>query len=91
MSPVTVRDIELALARRFPTERAESWDRVGLLAGDPSALVTGVTLALDPTPSAIESALAAGSNVLVTHHPAYLQSLSDIRPGPGPAGARTGR
>lgn len=86
MSPVTVRDIELALARRFPTERAESWDHVGLLAGDPSATVTGVTLALDPTLSAIESARAVGANVLVTHHPAYLQPLSDVRPGPGPAG-----
>ena len=49
MSRVTTADIERAIAARFPTEWAEDWDRVGLLAGDPEREVTGVVLALDPT------------------------------------------
>jgi len=87
MSPVRVSDIERAIAKRFPVERAEEWDRCGLLAGDPDAVVSGVTLALDPTPSAIASAAEAGSNVLVTHHPAFLKPPQWLTPGRGSAGA----
>lgn len=86
MSPVSVREIEVAIARRFPPERAESWDRVGLLAGDPSADVTGVTLALDATPEALAATAAAGHNVLVTHHPAFLDPPLSIVAGTGPGG-----
>jgi dinuclear metal center YbgI/SA1388 family protein len=81
-----VHDIESAIARRFPIERAEAWDRVGLLAGDPKREVTGVAFALDPTPAAIEQAVTAGANVLVTHHPAFLEPLGTVRPGTGPTG-----
>ncbi|HSK46515.1 MAG TPA: Nif3-like dinuclear metal center hexameric protein [Coriobacteriia bacterium] len=83
---VRVRDIELALATRFPPERAEGWDRVGLLAGDPERVVTGVMLALDPTREAIRSAVRSGANVLVTHHPAFLEMPASLSPGPGPSG-----
>ena len=86
MSPVRVGDIERAIAKRFPLERAEEWDRCGLLAGDPDALVTGVSLALDPTTSAIAATVGAGANVLVTHHPAFLTVPQWLTPGRGAAG-----
>ncbi len=86
MSEIRVRTIETAIARRFPLERAESWDRVGLLAGDPDALVTGVVVALDPTRAAIREAAGRGANVLVTHHPAFLSAPERIVPGRGGAG-----
>jgi putative NIF3 family GTP cyclohydrolase 1 type 2 len=87
MSNVTIGDIERAIARRFPPQRAEAWDRVGLLAGDPERAVTGVVLALDPTIAAIESAAGLDANVLVTHHPAFLDPPhGPLRPGPGPEG-----
>ncbi len=86
MSSVRISDIALALDRAFPTEWAEDWDRVGLLAGDPSREVTGVVLALDPTRKAIEEARARGANVLVTHHPAFLKTPSWLTPGRGAAG-----
>jgi putative NIF3 family GTP cyclohydrolase 1 type 2 len=72
VSRVTVGDVERAIAKRFPTEWAEEWDRVGLLAGDPDREVTGVVLALDPTRAAIAHAAGVGANVVVTHHPAFL-------------------
>lgn len=81
MRPVFVRDIERAVAAALPVERAEAWDRVGLLAGDPEAVVTGVTLALDPTVDALHAAADMGANVLVTHHPAYLSPPAPLRPG----------
>lgn len=86
MSSVRVSDIERALAEAFPPEWAEEWDRVGLLAGDPQREVTGVTLALDPSPGALASAIAAGDNVLLTHHPAFLKTPQWLTPGPGPSG-----
>lgn len=86
MSPVIVSDIEHAIAKRFPPERAEAWDRVGLLAGDPQAVVTGVALALDSTREAIAEAARLGANVLVTHHPAFLEPPSRLAPGAGPGG-----
>jgi len=86
VSTVTVADIDRAIAGAFPPSRAEAWDRVGLLAGDPEVPVTGVALALDPSRSAIRRAREAGANVLVTHHPAFLEPPAGIVPGAGSAG-----
>lgn len=81
-----IADVAARLARSFPPEWAESWDRVGLLAGDATREVTGVSLALDPTRAAISTATATGANLLVTHHPAFLEPPSAIAPGMGPGG-----
>jgi dinuclear metal center YbgI/SA1388 family protein len=86
MSSINVADIERAVARAFPTEWAEDWDRVGLLVGDPQRAVTGVVLALDPTPEAIAQARALGANVVLTHHPAFLKTPNWLSPGRGSAG-----
>jgi dinuclear metal center YbgI/SA1388 family protein len=86
MTRVLVGDIDRAIAKRFPLEWAEEWDRVGLLAGDPDREVTGVVLALDVTREAIAEAVRVGANVLVTHHPACLETPKWITPGRGAAG-----
>ena len=86
MSRVTVGDVERAIARAFPPEWAEDWDRGGLLAGDPERAVTGVMLALDPTKRAISAAAERGCNVLVTHHPAFLKAPERLTPGRGSSG-----
>jgi len=86
MTGVSVGDIERAIAAEFPLERAEAWDRCGLLAGDADAAVSGVVLALDPTRSAVDDAVARGANVLVTHHPAFLTAPERLAPGAGSAG-----
>lgn len=85
----TVGALEKALLERFPAETAESWDRTGLLVGDPTEPLRGVAVALDPTVEAVLAAKAAGANVLLTHHPAYLNPPEAIHPasardmGPG--------
>lgn len=78
---VNVATIERAVANRFSVERAEEWDRVGLLAGDPEAVVTGIVLALDPTPEVLAEARKLGANVVVTHHPAFLSAPRRLTPG----------
>ena len=77
---LTVGQLERALLARFPRADAEEWDRMGLLAGDPAVPVTGVMTALDPTRPAIDAACAAGANVLLTHHPAFLDPPEAFSP-----------
>lgn len=72
VKPLSVGELELALLKRYPREDAFEWDRTGLLVGDPAQTVTGVAVALDPTGDAIETAAKMGANVLLTHHPVYL-------------------
>lgn len=68
----SVGDIVAAVSEAFPVEWAEPWDAVGLLVGDPAALVKSVFVSLDVTYDSVRRALAAGANVLATHHPAFL-------------------
>ena len=78
--PLTVGQLELALLKRWPREDAEEWDRTGLLAGDPAALVEGIAVALDPTPEAVRAAKQVGANVLLTHHPAFIEPPAAFSP-----------
>lgn len=80
VNPVTVGALERALLAEFPADDAEPWDRTGMSVGDPSRLVTGVAVALDPTVEAIEAAANIGANVLVTHHPAFLAAPDSFKP-----------
>ena len=77
---LSIGALEHALLKAFPQEWAESWDRTGLLVGDPAQTVQGVAIALDVTPDAIGQAKAAGANVLLTHHPAFLSTDGRVRP-----------
>ena len=79
-SLLTVGQLELKLLERFPRSDAESWDRTGLLVGDPSAPITGVAVTLDPTYESIATAERVGANVLLTHHPAFLDPPPVISP-----------
>jgi dinuclear metal center YbgI/SA1388 family protein len=76
----TVGDLTAALERRFPLAWAEPWDRVGLIAGDPSAEVRRVFVTLDATPVAVARASAAGCQAIITHHPPALDDLSRLTP-----------
>ena len=86
---ITVGQLAQALVARFPREDAEEWDRMGLLVGDPSEKVTAVACALDPTLAAVMAAKRKGANVLLTHHPLFLEPpevLSPARALANPAG-----
>lgn len=83
--PETVGQLVQGLSALFPPSDAEPWDRTGLSVGDASVTLRGVATALDPTVDAIRRAQAAGANVLLTHHPAYLEPPAPI--GPRASGA----
>jgi dinuclear metal center YbgI/SA1388 family protein len=77
---LTVGELVAHLDERFPFAWAEPWDRVGLLVGDPTTEVSHVFVTLDPTAEALSLAAAHGANVLVSHHPAFLEPLGALTP-----------
>ena len=82
----SVAALTAALEERFPSATAEPWDRVGLIVGDPAAEVAGVLVTLNATAEAVDRAVASGANLLVTHHPPFLEAPTRFLPAPGPAG-----
>lgn len=74
----TVADVVAALERRYPPGTAESWDRVGLAAGDPAAPVRRVLLAVDPVATVVDEAVAWDADLLVTHHPLLLRPVHSV-------------
>jgi len=83
---MTIGALADALDGRFPYATAEPWDRVGLVIGERSRTVTGVLVTLDATAEAVTRAHDAGANLLVTHHPPFLELRDVPRAGSGPTG-----
>jgi dinuclear metal center YbgI/SA1388 family protein len=62
----------------WPPGRAEQWDAVGTVCGDPAATVDRVLFAVDPVQDIVEEAVALGAQLLVTHHPLYLRGTTTV-------------
>jgi dinuclear metal center YbgI/SA1388 family protein len=75
---LTLAEVVRALERLYPPETAQSWDRVGLVAGDQAQPVERVHFAVDPTLAVIEEARALGADLLVTHHPLLLRGIHSV-------------
>lgn len=81
---VTIGSLEKSIFSKYPKSDEEQWDVSGLTVGEPSIPVKKVAIALDPTVETIEKASRSGANVLVTHHPPYLQGPTVFGPGASP-------
>lgn len=75
---VTLADVVRLLDRRYPPGTAESWDRVGLVAGDPAQPVRRVLLAVDPVAAVVEEAVDWGADLVVVHHPLLLRGVHSV-------------
>jgi dinuclear metal center YbgI/SA1388 family protein len=71
----TLREIVDLVHGWYPPGTADSWDAVGLVAGDPEATVGKVLFAVDPAPEVAEEAVAWGADLLVVHHPLFLKPV----------------
>lgn len=78
---ISVSDILGALESWMPSGMAQSWDNVGLQVGRPEKQVTSVLVALDLTPAIIDEARGKGANLIITHHPPFLQAPKEIEFG----------
>jgi dinuclear metal center YbgI/SA1388 family protein len=74
----TLGQLMLAVEELWPESLAEAWDEVGLVAGHPSADVTRVMFAVDPTLEVIDEAIEWGAELLITHHPLLLRGVTSV-------------
>lgn len=74
----TLGQLMLAVEELWPESLAEEWDEVGLVAGHPSAEVTRVMFAVDPTLEVIDEAIEWGAELLITHHPLLLRGVTTV-------------
>ncbi|MCW2736131.1 Nif3-like dinuclear metal center hexameric protein [Nocardioides sp.] len=74
----SLADVVDLLHSWYPPDTADSYDAVGLVAGDPAAEVGKVLLAVDPTIEVAREAVAWGADLLVVHHPLFLTPVSSV-------------
>jgi dinuclear metal center YbgI/SA1388 family protein len=73
-----VSDVAAVLHGLYDPGTAESWDAVGLVAGDPAAAVRRIMFAVDPVQSVIDEAVDWGADLLVVHHPLLLSPVTSV-------------
>ncbi|MBR2627478.1 MAG: Nif3-like dinuclear metal center hexameric protein, partial [Peptococcaceae bacterium] len=61
-----------------PVHYAEEWDNVGLHAGDRNKEISRIMVALSPGEDAVNAAVEAGVDMLLTHHPLIFRSMKQI-------------
>ncbi|WP_172385988.1 Nif3-like dinuclear metal center hexameric protein [Streptomyces sp. MNP-20] len=71
-------EVIAALDALWPAERAEQWDAVGTVCGDPDQEVSRVLFAVDPVQDIADEAVRLGADLLVTHHPLYLRGTTTV-------------
>ncbi|MEO5608822.1 MAG: Nif3-like dinuclear metal center hexameric protein [Ornithinibacter sp.] len=76
--PMRLREVVAVVDRLYPPESAQSWDRVGLVTGDPDQPVRRIHFAVDPTLAVITEASEAGADLLLTHHPLLLRGVHSV-------------
>ncbi|MFJ8307904.1 MULTISPECIES: Nif3-like dinuclear metal center hexameric protein [unclassified Streptomyces] len=74
-------EVIAALDALWPPERAEGWDAVGTVCGDPDAEVRRVLFAVDPVQEIVDEALKLGADLIVAHHPLYLRGTTTVAAG----------
>lgn len=76
----SLAEVVAALDRRYPPSWAESWDRVGLVLGEPESAVRRVLLTVDCVPATVDEAAALRADLVIAHHPLLLRGVSSVAP-----------
>jgi dinuclear metal center YbgI/SA1388 family protein len=74
----TIATIVDHLEQLAPLRLAADWDNVGLLLGDRAAAVERVMTCLTVTPVSAGEAVAAGAQLIVTHHPILFRPVGRL-------------
>jgi putative NIF3 family GTP cyclohydrolase 1 type 2 len=78
---IRVGDVARIIERAAPPVLALPDDNPGLQVGRAADPVSRILVALDPTPVAVRRAIAAKADLLVTHHPLFMDPLRRIDTG----------
>jgi dinuclear metal center YbgI/SA1388 family protein len=76
-----LHEIIEALNTIAPTRHAESWDNVGLLAGDPEQEVSSALLTIDYTPEVAEERQSLGCKLVIAYHPPIFKAVKRLTAG----------
>lgn len=71
-------DVKALVEDWYPPHRAEEWDAVGLVCGDPDADVRRILLAVDPVQAVADEAVALDADLVIVHHPLYLRGTTSV-------------
>ncbi len=74
----TVKDLCLYLDKIAPVKLSASWDNSGLLAGLMDDKIENILLALDVTSKVVDYAIETGVDLIISHHPLFLNPLKKI-------------
>ena len=75
-----VSDIISIIEEFAPADIQEKWDNTGLQVGSPQQEVHGVLIGFDCTPALVREAVAAGCDMVITHHPLLFGGLKKVDP-----------
>ncbi len=78
-SASTVADFVSAMESIAPVGLAQSWDNVGLLAGDPAAALRRVLLCIDLTRNVVDEAIKTRVDVVMAYHPPIFNPIASLR------------
>jgi dinuclear metal center YbgI/SA1388 family protein len=73
-----VSELVALVERWYPSQRAEDWDAVGLVCGDPEAEVRRILLAVDPVQVVADEAVDLDADLVIVHHPLFLRGTSSV-------------
>lgn len=76
--PISLASLVAKLESIAPLFLAESWDNVGLLAGDPQANIQRVMTCLTISPETVGEAIEGQAQLVVTHHPLPFKPIQRI-------------
>lgn len=74
----TLADFRGVAEEFWPSNTAESWDRVGLVSGSDTAPLRRVLLAVDAVAATVDEALEWDADLLFTHHPLLLRGVHSV-------------
>ncbi len=75
----TVRDFCDAMEQIAPTGLAQSWDNVGLIAGDMTAPLRKVLLCIDLTPAVFKEAKSKHADLVLAYHPPIFTPIKRLQ------------
>ena len=78
MNNPTLRDVVTVLDQLYNPSRAEAWDAVGTVCGDPDQAVRRILFAVDPVREVVAEAIDGRYDLLVTHHPLLLAAVHGV-------------
>ena len=74
----SLADVTRVAHNLWPLGGAEAWDAPGLVSGDPARPICSIHLAVDAVADTVNEAIAAGADLLLTHHPLLLRGVTSI-------------